>query len=188
MRLILLASAVILAATPQQDPWELSIAQRLAARAEARIKVQTNADDGAESKRRKFLIDGSTDAHLFMPYELMTFLLDTHDLPSSSRSTARQRYHDAIVSLQWNETAFWADIDEAAAGYHAAVMANQGRNRTEAASRSICAMRTGILRNLRIKYPKFDQFLYGAFARSQTLVGQDDESSTWLAWVDGGCR
>ena len=171
------------------DPWDLSISERLARRTAARHSIVHSNGSGAEAPpQAAFVIDGSRTPGLFMPSELMAMLLDTYSLPSTSRSAVRQMYHAAIVSFHWNEVEFWKDIDAAAADYFQATYSNQGKARTERASRTICSKRATALEQMRKRYANFDRFLYGAFAAGQTLAAAEDQSDSWLAWMNGGCR
>ena len=171
------------------EPWDLSISERLARRTAARHSIVHSNGSGAEAlPHAAFVIDGSRTPELFMPSELMAMLLDTYSLPSTSRSAVRQMYHAAIVSFHWNEVDFWKDIDATGADYFQAIYANQGKARTERASRTICAKRATALEQMRKRYANFDRFLYGDFAAGQTLAGAEDQSEAWLAWMNGGCR
>jgi hypothetical protein len=176
-------------ADQKQDPSDLSISDRLAQRTAARQSMShANAMSANVQQRTALVIDGSQTPELFMPSELMAMLLDTYSLPSASRSAARQQYHAAIVSFHWNEGAFWKDIDAAAAGYFQAALANQGKARSTNASKAICGQRATILEQMRKRYANFDRFLYGDFAARQTLSTSEDQSESWLVWMNGGCR
>jgi hypothetical protein len=171
------------------EPWDLSISERLARRTAARqSKVHADSMGGKVQPGAALVIDGSRTPELFMPSELMAMLLGTYSLPSASRFAVRQRYHAAIVSFHWNEVEFWRDIDAAAADYFQAAHANQGKARSERASRAICAKRATALEQMRKRYVNFDRFLYGDFAAVQTLATSADQSEAWLAWMNGGCR
>jgi len=187
--IVIVITALGARADQKQDPSDLSISDRLAQRTAARQSLaHTNAMSANARPQAALVIDGSRTPELFMPSELMAMLLDTYSLPSASRSAARQQYHAAIVSFHWNESAFWKDIDVAAAGYFRAALANQGKARSTSGSRAICGQRATILEQMRKRYANFDRFLYGDFASRQTLSTSEDQSESWLAWMNGGCR
>ncbi len=192
--IICVISAPLSSAEKKPDPSDLSISERLVRRTAARQATLHTSSVGANSSQQNgsqpaFVIDGSRTPELFIPCELMSMLLDTYALSPKSRAMARNQYHTAIVSsFHWNEAAFWRDVDAAATGYFQAAYANQGKARTTAASRAICAKRATTLEQMRKRYPNFDRFLYGDFAERQTLAAADDQSEAWLVWVNGGCR
>lgn len=173
----------------KQDPSDLPISQRLARRTAAReFIVHAKGVSSIVQPGAALIIDGSQTPELFMPSELMAMLLDTYSMPTTNRTAVRQQYHSAIVAYHWSEGAFWKDIDLAAAAYFQAAFANQGKARNATASRAICAKRAMAMEQMRKRYANFDRFLYGEFAKRQTLATSDDQSEAWLAWMNGGCR
>jgi hypothetical protein len=190
---VFLVSAAAFAAAPDKPIWLWTPAERVGVRTEHFAQARSgprvqSLSVGAADSRTALVIDGSQTPELFMPSELMAMLLDTYSLPPASRSAARRQYHAAMVSFHWNEDAFWKDIDVAAASYFQAALANQGKARSTSASRAICAQRATALEQMRKRYANFDRFLYGPFAARQTLSTSEDQSESWLVWMNGGCR
>lgn len=172
-----------------RNPWELTLEERLALRVDphaAAARLRVHADDaGVEVGRPpQFVIDGAHNPELFLPGELMSFLLSEDE----TRRPALVRYQTVLESLHWDPAKFWSDLDAAASDYTTLMRDTLESPRSEAVSRQLCATRILALTRMRQKYERFDEFLYRAVASAATVVGDRPATRDWLLWLERGCE
>ncbi|HEY4640044.1 MAG TPA: hypothetical protein VII75_01750 [Thermoanaerobaculia bacterium] len=195
LRFALLA-LLALAASGQEKPlpkateaWKWTIEQRIAARldpggmAERRHAHIARNGDGPDYNPAVFIIEGEVNPELFMPYELMTFLIVDSD---PRYPTGRISYGPIFPQFGWDQETFWNDVRSMGAGY--IELQEKNPRPTDDVSRQLCAMRATLLDEMRRKYPRFDEFLYVAVATHGTFSSVDVLQANWLRWVAGGCK
>jgi hypothetical protein len=137
-------------------------------------------------KPPNFVISGSDDPELFLPFELMNMLMDsTKDRPEAYR---RRVYDPVLADLHWDREAFWADLADSGADYFRLNTESAKASSSDELSRQICGARAAAHEEMRKRYPRFDEFLYAAVAPNRTFVSDDVLPAYWLAWLEGGCK
>lgn len=155
----------------------------------ARFRQQSAAKStNGEEPTASFLIDGRENPELFLPTELMAYLLSSFSDEGSSRETLRASYEPSLASFGWEPRSFWADLERSAGDYFALTAQNDGAHRSKERSRRICTVRAAALDKMRSKYPRFDEFLYRVEAPRNVAASDQILSADWLLWVEGGCR
>ena len=173
------------------EAWKWTIEQRIAARldpaglAERRRVAALNNSDGPPANPAPFVIEGSKNPELFLPHELMSFLITDVMLPGDDRH--RATYDPVLADFHWEPATFWNDVRSAAAEYLRLADQVPGRGRSKLVSEQLCGFRAAALAELRQKYPRFDEFLYVAVAPRETVSG-DLSSAEWLLWLECGCK
>lgn len=170
------------------EAWKWTIEQRIAARLDPaamaeRRHVHMRHSGDPDYEPPVFVIDGEANPELFLPNELMTFLIVDSD-PRVPRS--RERYGPFFSRFAWDPERFWTDVRSIAANY--IQLQQQNARPTEDQSRQLCALRAQALAELRQKYERFDEFLYVAVAPRGTYSSADVQSASWLTWLEGGCK
>jgi len=170
---LLLATTNVAAERP---PWSLTYPERFQARAS-----QREASNGVA-----VVLAGDEKPGMFLPGELMAlFLSNTGGAGNATAARMRARYGESLGGFSWAPDAFWRDLDQTAATYHELTAANP--DPSWEASRQICAARIAALTTMRIRYARFDEFLYTAVAPRHRLVVQHGRSDEWLLWLEKGC-
>jgi len=213
---------------PRKAAWEWSDDQRIAARLEPQAiqerfeahhaqltrvpggggRLESQAVMGAEAE---FIIDGSRNPELFLPFELLTHLLYGVDdrNSQSDRERFRARYATAIrEQVGVPALSFWADMDIIARPYlqsleesarlaEAVKTAAPPERRAlqaqldEAPKRS-CRLRAAALTAARRRFGRegFDRFLYSAVAPSLHVASRrpSAEEAAGLRMLAGGCQ
>jgi len=171
------------------EAWKWTIEQRIAARLDpagmaARRHVHAlHNSDNPDYNPPVFVIEGEANPELFLPHELMTFLIVDSD---PRFPTGRLRYEPVLARFGWEPQAFWGDVRSIAADYIR--LQEQNPRPTADVSRQLCALRVTALAEMRQKYQRFDEFLYVGVAPRGTLFSSDVHPSNWLRWLDGGCK
>jgi hypothetical protein len=195
-RLLLTVFAIALAGpltATDRPAWLLTAEERVALRydgrkaAERRRIAATRAAPGMPPP--ELVIDGSANPELFLPSELMAFLLSStvgaHADPQ--RSQLRALYGESLETFGWDAETFWSDFERSATTF-IALTANDDEARPPDRSRLICASRAASLTAMRARYPRFDEFLYRAVAPHNQLSSERPPEAEWLLWVESGCR
>jgi len=170
------------------EAWKWTIEQRLAVRLDPaamveRRRVHMLHSDNPYYEPPVFVIDGEANPELFLPHELLTFLIVDSD-PRFPRS--RERYAPFFSRFAWEPERFWTDVRSISADYIR--LQQQNARPTEDQSRQLCGLRAQALAELRQKYARFDEFLYVAVAPRGTYSSADVRSASWLTWLEGGCK
>lgn len=215
-------SALSGAAAEVKKPWEWSIDQRISERLEpaaitARLRAFSDAKrtkvqplisrvEGISDPR--FVIDGSRNPELFMPWELLERFLIATTTPSDYREKVRETYALAIIEAGWDIREFWRAVDIAAGPFMASrsdlmfdsqpsaqpnANTDSGHERGDVASRgrAFCAARANALDDLyrQLGEPRFDEFLYTTVAPTLTVVADAEfMTANDLARIARGCR
>jgi len=170
------------------EAWKWTVEQRIAARLDPAAMVERRHvhmlhSGNPDYKPPVVVIDGEANPELFLPHELMTFLIVDSD-PRFPRS--RIRYEPFFSRFAWEPEKFWTDVRSVAADYIR--LQEQNARPTDDQSRQLCALRATALAELRQKYSRFDEFLYVAVAPRGTYSSANVPSASWLKWLEGGCR
>ncbi len=150
-----------------------------------------------------FVIDGSRDAALFMPWELMERLLNASDASSAGSDSLRESYTDDVVAAGWSTMLFWSEFDaigrdylatrreltlhdQSRSGLHGGVAEPAG----EGVRRRYCSARADALRRAREKFgnEQFDRFLYTAVAPRVVVFADEPMTAEQLRTIAEGCR
>jgi len=181
----------------QKKPWEWTLEERITARsdptlAKERVAASRNNDHeshalNAETTRLPAdVVSGRENPELFLPSELMSFLLST--LTESSSRDTLSRLNPSLEAFGWKPSSFWQDLKGASTDYLKLTNDTVSMARSKKLSSQMCSARIASLNAMRRKYSRFDEFLYTTVAPDQTLVSADLRSAEWLAWMDGGCK
>lgn len=170
------------------EAWKWTIDQRIAARFDPagmaeRRHVHMLHSGNPDYEPPVFVIDGEVNPELFLPHELMTFLIVDSD-PRFPRG--RARYEPFFSRFAWEPEKFWTDVRTFAGDYIR--LQQQNARPTDDQSRQLCALRATALAELRQKYSRFDEFLYVAVAPRGTYSSANVASASWLTWLEGGCK
>lgn len=192
---VVLALLVVTTAGAQErlpkatEAWKWTIDQRIAVRfdpaamAERRQIHMRHVDGDPDYNPSAVVIEGEANPELFMPYELMTFLIVDSD---PRYPTARLRYEPILPRFGWKPETFWDEVRSVAADY--IQLQQKNPQPTDDVSRQLCSLRATILGEMRQKYPRFDEFLYVVVAPGRTYFSDDVRPASWLRWLDGGCK
>lgn len=184
--MILLATAT--AAEPRA-PWKLTTTER--------IRLRRDPNLAAERRRTPALIDmnvassadvisGKDHPELFLPTELLTFLITSVARDAATSSRTKRDLDPLLQTFGWDASSFWSDIDRVAAAYIASGngIDVEGVER----DRRMCSARAAALADLRGRYKRFDEFLYVGIAPTRTIIEEVSRSADWLLWIEGGCQ
>jgi hypothetical protein len=197
MRVAFAVLAVLaLVASGQEKPlpkateaWKWTIEQRIAARldpggmAERRQIHIRRIDDQPDYNPSVVVIEGESNPELFMPHELMTFLISDSD---PRYPTGRLRYEPILPQFGWKPETFWNEVRSVAADY--IQLQEENPRPSNDVSRELCALRATTLAEMRRRYPRFDEFLYVAVAPGRTYFSDDVRPASWIRWLESGCK
>lgn len=191
--------------TPGRSSWSLTTEERIAARLDpanvtqrlqlfaSRASIHTNRatiSSSSVSASARFVIEGSANPELFMPWELAERFLNTIDSGAADAEASRQRYTDDIVASGWSIESFWSDLDRITTQYFALRHEiGQFSNRKPRAD-DWCVVRVRVLERARKKFGReaFDRFLYTAVAPNVTVFSDDPMTAEQLLRLTEGCR
>jgi hypothetical protein len=204
--------------------WEWTLSERLNSRLNpdeirrraevhrAEMSETSNGDRRAQSNASPeeiFVVDGTRNPELFLPYELMNALLRGVGSDAAVRESIRKSYRSRIEQFGWDASEFWSKMDISTAGYAALIDAEaaiqdqlverqtpSGRERLlaeqAALQRSICQRRAAILRAVRLAFDpgEFDRFLYTEIAPYLSVFAEIPKTSAAaeLQQREEGCR
>jgi len=171
-------------------PWQWSLADRLRERLEDKNISERLKDAKAFSATgsgTKFVVDGKRNPELFLPSELMAFLLSTLTTDPKQQSMIRAGYRPSITAFGWVPETFWSDLETAANAFMRARQESY-RERSEELDRTACHSRIQALKAMRSKYERFDEFLYTAVAPKNMVVSAKPATADWLTWLEGGSQ
>ncbi|HEX6642852.1 MAG TPA: hypothetical protein VF215_17170 [Thermoanaerobaculia bacterium] len=190
---------------PAKSSWSLTTDERIAARLDPakvtqRLQVfarrasvhpsRATISSSSVSASARFVIEGSADPELFMPWELAERFLNTIDSGAADAEASRQRYTDDIVASGWSIASFWTDLDRITTDYFALRHEiGQLSNRKPRAD-DWCVVRVRVLERARKKFGReaFDRFLYTAVAPNVTVFSDDPMTAEQLLRLTEGCR
>lgn len=194
LRLSLAATLLILSVpvtAGDRPAWSMSNEERLALRFDEHAsaeRVQAHVSAMAlDAARPQFVIDGARNPELFLPGELMSFLLAGYAGDSESIEAARRKHAGTLQELEWSAGRFWADLNLAASEYRQLTRQGSTSRRSDAASRRICSARISALKRMREKYERFDEFLYRAIAAETVIASDRPATRDWVLWLERGC-
>ncbi|HYO75119.1 MAG TPA: hypothetical protein VE010_01550 [Thermoanaerobaculia bacterium] len=193
LAMFLVLAAVLPSSLYAREPWTLTVAERLEKRfdpvhAAERILAQTRMGP-SDRKAPGFVIDGSRNPDLFLPSELMSFLLShANSGDAVHRHAGRAAYEPVIVTMNWPVTDFWADLEVSAAPHAQLVRENLDSIHDAETSRRICRSKHDALQAMRSRYDRFDEFLYRAVAPRSTFAGEKAMPREWVVWLEEGCQ
>jgi hypothetical protein len=194
---LIVASTLVVSGQEKRLPktteaWKWTLEQRIATRLdpagldERRRVAALNNSDGPVTNPAQLVIEGSRNPELFLPHELMSFLITDVMLPGDDRH--RATYDPVLADFNWEPATFWNDVRSAAADYLRLQDQVPGRGRSKSVSEQLCGLRAAALAEMRRKYPRFDEFLYVAVAPRKNLSAGDVPSAQWLFWLEAGCK
>ena len=176
-------------------------AQRLQRHDKQRRRVSANSsaftDDGAKAID---IIDGSHDAHLFLPFELFDQLVrlgfadDPHTRSAYRESKDRQRQQTGLPPDMWER------LDSLVAAYRSdrhrerdiafsSLSERDRRLESERLELQLCRDRYVAMREANHQFgPAFKRFLYTAVAASMSSTIVRPQNPQTLAVVNGGCQ
>jgi len=208
---------------PVGEPWNWTVSERLAKRFEVedmrrraaeyhREIAAGNAGMQAQSTSSSdvFVIDGKKDPELFLPYELLTALLNGLSSDARARDSAQRSYRKSIEDFGWKPSELWSRLEAILDGYpdlvdresalQTALRSPQtpsvhDRLTTEQKTlrQGICARRAALLKSARAIFgeTEFDRFLYTVIAPTLTAfskVPASEDEAKKLQHAEEGCR
>lgn len=187
--------------------WELTLDERVARRLDP-SDIRRRAENAARPRpgvttaqspggaEPAFVIDGSKDPELFLPWELFDHLVRTPDDPAAA-VRHRQRFNDRIARYGWTPDEFWTEVEALDASY-ASLRRESVRLQEESAgagselaplAHELCAARAGALERARERFgSRLDEFLYTEIAPTMSLRSARVPDASMLRWISGGCK
>jgi len=210
MMLWALTAAPVVAGDGGKPPaWNLTIEERIAARLQHHSGPPSSSGEASlAAGPASFVIDGSRDPELLMPWELMNVLLRGVSGNSAYQDDVRSQYKDGIIAAGWKPDEFWVAIEEAGTSFIpvarksrtllalAATAAPAERPEHERDVQALripyCSARVEALRLARAHFgrERFDRFLYTVIAPTMTVSGSvsEETDAARLRFIEGGCR
>jgi hypothetical protein len=211
LTLVFVFASCVLAASDAPPVWRWETKDRLAERFDetrirerARGRVATdragNASEGAYSPEggTNYIIDGSRNPELLLPFELFDALMTGWTVVPSLRAKQRAYYAPSIRAAGMNDEALWDALQSVSGEYlllrYGGVQQSQGPSgSTAAADDALCRARYDALEKARALYGReqFDRMLFTAIApsvRSALATSNAAEHRARLERADEGCR
>ena len=181
------------------------IAIRERAAAHTRLAQPRTQPQAAEQTRtaQEYVIDGSRDAELFLPVELLDVLMQGLDSDASIRTSARAALANGIKEMGLTENDFWSRLGQISEGYRALlakprnvtihrVQTSDGMFSSFPIDIDRCVARNALLQSARTSFGTrtFQRFLYTAVAPEvkRVVTTQQSDPKQELLFIAHGCR
>jgi hypothetical protein len=218
MLLTLILGAVVMADDPvRRSPWLWStderVSQRLNPAAIAdRLRDHTDRRNSSElpisasTATSVFVIDGTRNPELFMPWELVERFLNMTNAGDPRGSRTRLLFEPALREFGWNSNSFWSQVDRLGTDYAGVrgeiaqierdadsgtvMQRRQALAARDAAAPRLCFARAEALRRARAEFgvEAFDRFLYTVIAPKLVVYSDDPLDAAELRMIESGCR
>ncbi len=156
---VLLAFFAVEAQAQKLPPWDWTLSDRIKMRVDAEQiarRASVNASEFQKIPRArapKFVINGQHNPELFLPSELMAYLLSAQRADAKTRNVIRESYRPWLAYFGWTPESFWYNLENAARAY-LDQQSNNSTVLTEVQNLRMCASRAAALAAARQNPPR----------------------------------